>query len=146
MKSKIALAAILIFLVGCKAKEIKTINKIQTDSSSYVEVKKQIEILTLQTDSGLIIEEEITDYEITTDTAGIKTSVPIKKIKKKLHKYNREIKAEEKQEIKAQENVVIKKEIKTQRIEKESFQMKWFYIIFLIVFFILILYIFWIKF
>ena len=129
MKSKIVIAAILIFLVGCKAKEIKTTNKIQTDSSSHVEVKKQIEILTLQTDSGLIIEEEITDYQITTDTAGIKISMPIKKVKKKLHKYNREIKAEEKQEIKAQENIVIKKEIKTQRIEKESFQFKWFIVI-----------------
>jgi hypothetical protein len=129
MKLKIAIAACLIFLIGCKTKEIKTINKIETDSSSHVEIKKNIEILTLQTDTGLIVEEETTDYEISTDSAGTKTSIPIKKVKKKWHKYKSQIRAAERQEIKADQKVIIKKEIKTQRVEKAAFQFKWFLIV-----------------
>ena len=132
MKLKISIAVCLIFLIGCKTKEIKTINKIQTDSSSHIEVKKEIEILTFKTDTGLIIEEEIIDYQILTDSAGIKTSMPIKKFKKKWHKYNREIKAEEKQQIRSDQKDVIKKTIKSERVEKTALQFKWFIIIFFI--------------
>ena len=129
MKLKIAIAACLIFLIGCKTKEIKTINKIETDSSSHVEIKKNIEILTLQTDTGLIVEEETTDYEISTDSAGTKTSIPIKKVKKKWHKYKSQIRAAERQQIKAEQMVVTKKEIKAQRVEKTAFQFKWFILV-----------------
>lgn len=132
MKSKIAIAACLIFLIGCKAKEIKTINKIETDSSSHVEIEKKIEILTLQTDTGLIVEEETTDYQISTDSAGTKTSMPIKKVKKKWHKYKSEIRAAERQDIKAAQMVVTKKEIKAQTTEKTTFQFKWFIVIIII--------------
>ena len=129
MKLKIVIAACLIFLIGCKTKEIKTINKIETDSSSHVEIKKDIQILTLQTDTGLIVEEETTDYQISTDSAGTKTSIPIKKVKKKWHKYKTEIRAAERQQIKAEQMVVTKKEIKAQRVEKTAFQFKWFIVV-----------------
>jgi hypothetical protein len=129
MKLKIAIAACLIFLIGCKAKEIKTINKIQTDSSSHVEIEKKIEILTLQTDTGLIVEEETTDYQISIDSTGTKTSIPIKKVKKKWHKYKSQIRAAERQQIKAEQMVVTKKEVKAQRVEKIAFQFKWFILV-----------------
>lgn len=129
MKLKIAIAACLIFLIGCKTKEIKTINKIETDSSSHVEIKKDIQILTLQTDTGLIVEEETTDYQISTDSAGTKTSIPIKKVKKKWHKYKSQIRAAERQQIKAEQMVVTKKEIKAQRVEKTAFVLKWFILV-----------------
>jgi hypothetical protein len=129
MKLKIVIAACLIFLIGCKTKEIKTINKIETDSSSHVEIKKDIQILTLQTDTGLIVEEETTDYQISTDSAGTKTSIPIKKVKKKWHKYKSQIRAAERQQIKAEQMVVTKKEVKAQRVEKTAFQFKWFIVV-----------------
>jgi hypothetical protein len=143
MKLKIVIAACLIFLIGCKTKEIKTINKIETDSSSHVEIKKDIQILTLQTDTGLIVEEETTDYQISTDSAGTKTSIPIKKVKKKWHKYKSQIRAAERQQIKAEQMVVTKKEVKAQRVEKTAFQFKWFIVIIIIsllLLFILFLY------
>jgi len=140
MKLKIAIAACLIFLIGCKTKEIKTINKIETDSSSHVEIKKDIEILTLQTDTGLIVEEETIDYQISTDSAGTKTSIPIKKVKKKWHKYKTEIRAAERQQIKAEQMVVIKKEVKAQRVEKTAFQFKWFILVIFISILLLAIY------
>jgi hypothetical protein len=138
MKSKIAVLAVLIFLVGCKTKEIKTINKIQSDSSSHIEIKQNIEINTLQTDSGIVIEEEITNYQIETDSAGIKTSMPIKKIKKKWHKYKSEIKAAAHKEIKVEQMVISKKDIKTQSVEKAYSNTKW-YLLLIAIFLVLLL-------
>ena len=83
----------------------------------------------MQTDTGLIVEEETTDYQISTDSAGTKTSIPIKKVKKKWHKYKTEIRAAERQQIKAEQMVVTKKEIKAQRVEKTAFQFKWFIVV-----------------
>lgn len=132
MKLKIAAAAILIFLVGCKTKEVRVENTFKTDSTNHVEIKKEIEILTLQTDTGLIVEEQTIDYQITTDSAGTKSSIPIKMVKKKWHKYNHQIKAAERKQIKSEQKVNIKKEIKAESVEKSSFQFKWFVILFII--------------
>jgi hypothetical protein len=145
MKLKIAAAVILIFLIGCKSKEVRVENISKTDSVNHIEIKKQIEILTLQTDTGLVIEEEITDYQIATDSAGIKTSIPIKKIKKKWHKYNHQLKGSNKQLIKAAETATIKKEIKKISVEKSSFQFKWFLLIIIAALVILCMMLFLIK-
>jgi hypothetical protein len=131
MKSKIAVLAVLIFLVGCKSKEIKIKSEIIVDSTS-VEVKKEVEILTYKTDSGLVVEEEITDFQITTDSAGTKTSLPIKKIKKSWHKYDRKLALVKHEQVKAKQVIVQKQETKAQSVERPAFQIKWFVVGFII--------------
>lgn len=144
MKSKIAVLAVLIFLVGCKSKEIKTKSEIIVDSIS-VEVKKEVEILTYKTDSGFVVEEEITDFQITTDSAGTKTSLPIKKIKKSWHKYDRKITALKHEQIKSKQVVVQRQETKAQSVERPAFQIKWFIAIILISIIILLAFLLYIK-
>jgi HSP20 family molecular chaperone IbpA len=145
MKLKIAIVATLIFLVGCKTKEVRVENTFKSDSSNHVEIKKNIEILTLQTDTGIVIEEEVTDYQITTDSAGIKTSMPIKKIKKKFHKYKIEIRAAAREETKVEQMAIVKKEIKRESVERTSFQIKWSILIILFCLLLLLLLFLYIK-
>lgn len=82
------LLLLMTILVSCRSTKTKTQSSVQMDSVSKSEVKINTNVISVSSDSGLVITEEVIEYK--TDSI-LKTPIISKRTIKSFHKYSKKL-------------------------------------------------------